>query len=66
MAQSAKHPTLDLGTGHDLTVMSWSPALSSALGEEPALDSLSLPLSLPLPPLKINKTLKNHFKSFKK
>ena len=37
MAQSARHPTLDLHTGLDLRVRSSSPALGSSLGVEPTL-----------------------------
>lgn len=35
VAQSAKHPTLDLSSALDLRVVSWSPALGSTLGMEP-------------------------------
>lgn len=35
MAQLFKCLTLDLGSGHDLTVLSSSPALGSTLGTEP-------------------------------
>ena len=35
VAQSVKHLTLDFSWGHDLRVMSLSPALGSALGVEP-------------------------------
>ena len=34
--QSIKHPILDFGSGHDLRVVRWSPALGSALSVEPA------------------------------
>ena len=36
VAQSVKHPTLDLGSGHDLMVLRSRPASSSALGVKPA------------------------------
>ena len=36
VAQLVKHPVLDFGSGHDLRVMRFSPALGSALGMEPA------------------------------
>ena len=35
MAQLIKCPTLNFGSGHDLTVMGWGPALGSTLGVEP-------------------------------
>ena len=64
MAQLVEHPTLDFGSGHDLTVHGFKPCAVSA---EPAWDSLppslSDLLSLSLPPsLKINK----HFKKKKR
>ena len=50
VAQSVKRPTLDFGSGHDLTVREKEPHVGlCADGVEPAWDSLSLPLSLPLP-----------------
>ena len=45
VAQSVKCLTLDLSSGLDLMVVSWSPALSSMLGMEPTL-SLSVSLSI--------------------
>ena len=49
VAQSVKRPTLDLGSGHDLTVHGFKPRVRlCAENAEPAWDSLSLPLSLPL------------------
>ena len=48
MGQSVKCPNLNFGPGHDLTVVSLSPASGSMLGVS-LLDSLSLPLPLPLP-----------------
>ena len=50
MAQSIKHPTLDFGSGHDLTVHGIEPMSGSALTTWSLLRILSLPLSL-----KINK-----------
>ena len=41
-----KHPTLDLGSGHDLTVMKLSATLGSTRSLEPAWDSFSPSLSL--------------------
>ena len=60
MAQSVKHPTLDLGSGCDLTVCAIKPRVGLwADSMEPTGDSLSPSLSQPLPSLKINKyTLK--------
>ena len=73
MSQSVECPTLDLGSGHDLTVRGLSPVSGSMLTAQSLLGILSLPLflssslppsippSLPLsapPPLKINKLLK--------
>ena len=49
MAQWVKRLTLDVGSGHDLTLMSLSLTLGlCADGVEPAWDSLS-PLPVPLP-----------------
>ena len=50
MVQSVKHPTLGFGSGNDLTFMSSSPALGSALVAQSLLGILSLPHSA-LPPL---------------
>ena len=36
VAQSIKCPTLDVGSGHDLTVVRSSPLLGSTLAMEPA------------------------------
>ena len=59
VAQSVKRVTLGLGSGHDLTVHETEPRVGlCADSVEPAWDSLSFPLSLPLPralSLKINK-----------
>ena len=51
VAQSVKRPTLDFGSGHDLTVCGIiEPGVElCANSAEPAWDSLSPPLSLPLP-----------------
>ena len=47
MAQSVKRPTLDLGSGHDLTVCEFRSHIGlCADGVELAWGSLSLPLSL--------------------
>ena len=48
MTQWVKPPTLDFSSGHDLMVMGSSLASGSIQKAEPAWDSLSLPLSLPL------------------
>ena len=53
--QSVKYPTLNLGSGHDLTVVRQSPWLGSMLGVEPAWDSLTLRLSLSLCPSILSK-----------
>ena len=65
VAQSVEWPTLDFGSGHDLTVRGFEPCLGlCTMSTEPASDplSLSLSLSLSVPPLlslsKINKHLK--------
>ena len=50
VAQSGKHPTLDFGSGHDLTVREFEPRVGlCADSSETAWDSFSLPLSPPLP-----------------
>ena len=49
MAQVGEHPTLDFGSGHDLTVHGIKPHMGLWTGSaEPAWDFLSPPLSLPL------------------
>ena len=48
MAHLVERPTLDLGSGHGLTVVGSSPVLGSALSVEPLWDTLSLSLSLSL------------------
>ena len=53
MAQSVKHPTLDLGSGHDLLVLENEPWLRTARS---LLGILSLPPSLcPSPALAVSK-----------
>ena len=48
-ARSLKYPTLGFGSGHDLTVHEFEPCVGlCADSEEPAWDSLSLLLSVPL------------------
>ena len=49
MAQSVKEPTLDFGSGHDLTVLSVSsiPTLGSELTAQSLLQIFSLTLSVP-------------------
>ena len=42
IAQSVEHPTLDFGSGHDLSVVGSSPKWGFVLRVEPAWDSLSL------------------------
>ena len=50
MAQSVKRLTHDFGSGHDLTVLEFEPHIGLCADSiEPALDSLSPSLSLPLP-----------------
>ena len=39
--QLAKCPTVDFSSGHDLSVVGWSPTLGSELAMEAAWDSLS-------------------------
>ena len=49
MARSVKHPTLQVGSGHDLSVGGFEPHVGlCADSSEPAWDFLSLSLSLPL------------------
>ena len=58
MAQAVKCPTLEFGSGHDLTVDEFDPNIGSALaGWDPLSPSLSAPcpLTLSLPLSKINK-----------
>ena len=46
MAQTVKHPALDFGSGHDLTVCEFEPHVGlCADSVEPAWDSLSPSLS---------------------
>ena len=50
VAQSAKHLTLDFGSGHDLTVREMEPRVGlCADSTEPAWESPSPSFSLPLP-----------------
>ena len=50
VAQSVKRPTLDFGSGHDLRVHGIEPRVELCDDSaQPALDSLSPFLSLPLP-----------------
>ena len=42
MVQLVKHPTLDLGSGLDLRVVSSSPVLGSMLGMKPTFKKLKL------------------------
>ena len=44
VAQSVKHPTLDLGSGHDLTVYEIKPTSGSTLTAQSLLGILTLPL----------------------
>ena len=49
MAQSVKHPTLDFGSGHDLSVCGFKPHIGlRADSTESDGDSLSPSLSVPL------------------
>ena len=61
MVQSVEYPTLDFGSGQDLLVRETEPHVRLCTDSmEPAWDSLSLPLYLPLPcSLSQNKILKN-------
>ena len=50
VARSVKRLSLGFGSGHDLTVREFEPGVRLCDDSaEPAWDSLSLPLSLPLP-----------------
>ena len=49
VAQLAKRPTFDFGSGHDLMVHEFEPTLGSVLAAGSLLGILCLPLSLPLP-----------------
>ena len=55
VAQSVKRPTLNFGSGHDLMVQDPRPTSGSMLTARNLLGIPSLPLCLPLTPLKINK-----------
>ena len=54
MVWSVKHLTLDFGSGCNLAVMRLNPESGSTLNVEPAWDSVSLSLPLPLP--QVNET----------
>ena len=56
MAQSVKHPNLDFGSGHDLTVCEIDPCIGLCVESvEPVWDSLSLsPTHILCLSLKIN------------
>ena len=59
MAQSVKRPTLDFGSGHDLTVRECEPCMGLCTDStEPAWDSLSSSLSAP-PLLALSVSLSN-------
>ena len=48
VAQLVKHPALDFGSGHDLTVWGMEPHVGLwADSTEPTWDALTLPLSAP-------------------
>ena len=50
VAQWVEHLTLDFGSGHNLIVHEFKPGIGLCTDSvEPAWNSLSLPLSLPLP-----------------
>ena len=52
LSGSVKHPTLDIGSDHDLTVHETEPCVGLRTdSEEPVWDSLPLPLFLPHPHL---------------
>ena len=57
MAQLFRHPTLDFGSGHDLTICEFEPCVVLCTDSvEPAWDSL--PPSLSAPPI-LSLSLKN-------
>ena len=56
MVQSVKHLTLGVGSGHDLMVPGMEPRVGLCTDSTEPAWILSLPLSLPLPTLKINKS----------
>ena len=49
MIQSVEHPTLDLGSGRDLTVCGFEPDVGLCADMQSLLEILSLSLSAPLP-----------------
>ena len=60
-----KHLTLDFGSSHDVIVCEFESHVGlCADSVEPAWDSLSFPLSLPLCPSRMNKLIKNNFLSY--
>ena len=66
MAQLVKCPTLDLATGHDLTVHEFEPRVRlCADSTEPAWNSLSPPLSLPLLPCFLSLSLSQNKQTLK-
>ena len=66
VAQLVGHPTLDFGLDRDLNVVRSRPTSGSALGREPAWDSLSLPLLLPTLADMLTHPLKRREKKFHK
>ena len=55
MAQSVKHPTLDLSSGHRLTIREIEPHVGArAHSAEPSWDSLPPLSALPLPSLSLS------------
>ena len=66
VAQSVKHPTLDFGSDHDLTVREFKPLVGlCADGMEPAWDSLSAPPLL-MHTLSLSLSLSKRSKTFDK
>ena len=67
MAQSVKRPTLDFGSGHDLTVPELQPLVElCADSEEAAWNSLFLSLSLSAPSLLMGALSHNKLINIKK
>ena len=58
VAQSVKRPTLDFGSGHDLTVREIESRIRFCADSACLLGILSLPLSLPSPLLALSRSLK--------
>ena len=69
MTQSVKHPTLHIGSDHDLMVHEFEPHVGlCADSAEPTWDSLSLPLHACVPPLSFSQNINiflNTVSSFK-